>query len=163
MYAKVRKIRESMQKYTKERMQKDEKELTVSAKVCKSQRTYRGQFQQRSMSNFLARRSWKWEETDDLTVFLCFWDLQVKKLLVKCWWNWPLVVLFFSGSLSANLLLHGLLKRTKLWYSQSLFQNALLVLLSDFISYLCCSKIQKNNQNLKKLPFLRWGMSKSLS
>jgi len=29
------------------------------------------------------------KKTDNLTVFLHFWDLRVQKLLIDCWWNWP--------------------------------------------------------------------------
>jgi len=25
-----------------------------------------------------------------VSLFLCFWDLRVQKLLVECWWNWTL-------------------------------------------------------------------------
>ncbi len=29
------------------------------------------------------------KNSDDLTVFLRFWNLRMQKLLVKSWWNWP--------------------------------------------------------------------------
>ncbi len=28
------------------------------------------------------------KDSQVISVFLCFWDLQVQTLLVNCWWNW---------------------------------------------------------------------------
>jgi len=42
-------------------------------------------------------------DTDDLTVFLHFWDLWMQKLLVKCSWNRPQVTILFMRWFQCSL------------------------------------------------------------
>jgi len=51
----------------------------------------RCQLHPHSKSSFYVLRSRKRKKTVTLSIFLCFRDLRVQKLLVECWWNWPQV------------------------------------------------------------------------
>ncbi len=53
-----------------------------------------GQFHQLSKSSFCDCRSSKHKkQQSSYQSFLHLWDLHAQKLLVECWWNWPLIAL----------------------------------------------------------------------
>ena len=52
------------------------------------------------------------EKLLDMTVFLRFWDLQAKKLLVERWWNWHLICGLQYRQVDYKMFEHDLAKKS---------------------------------------------------
>jgi len=96
--------------------------------------------------------------------FLCIWDLCVKKLQVKCWWNWPLskgVLMSFLFNFFhlqyQTLLLHNnhtLLDSDKFWLT--LFEENFWLIHNNGNTWINRLISESLCDNIKAIQITKW-------